>query len=398
MPHLRNRHILANLKELMRFSPIVALFGHRQAGKSTLVESLTDRYFTLDLQSTVDVISQDPLAFLEANTKNGPLVLDECQLMPALFPALKEHVRKNKKPGQIILTGSVRFTGRKAIKESLTGRFIGTEILPFSWNEIEKEKLSNAAITALTAKNLEYAINKDYRISQSSIEKFLDHGSLPGFFALREKNIRKQKFLTQMQTLFERDIKLLVQTTLSFESIRRLGTELSRKQGAPINVAELVRSTRISAPTLKKLLNAMELMFMIRIVRNLGNEKSDSFYFEDQGEANFLSPIAPDSLKAIELFTYQMLRCQWMYRPELEVELYQWRTRNGAFIPLILSGPKHKLAIIPSGEENPSPQSIGSAGSFLRVFPQAKVLYLHLGKKDYCLSANQRSLPLGKLL
>lgn len=398
MPHLRKRHVLAEIKELLKFSPIVALFGHRQSGKTTLVESLGDPYFTLDLQSNADTIAQDPLAFLEANTKSGLLILDECQLMPSLFPALKEHVRKNKRPGQIMLTGSVRFSARNAIKESLTGRFIGTEILPLSWNEVKKEPLANFIGTALGAKNLEFATKKLASLSTKDLSHFFSQGTLPGFFALRKNSILRKKFLTQLQTLFERDVKLIFPTTLSFESIRGLGAELSRTQGEPLDLTQLARATRISTVTIKKLLLAFEAMFMIRMVPSLGGEKKSSLYFEDQGEANFLSNIAPGSLRAFELFTYQMLRCQWIYRPDLQVDLYQWRTRNGAYVPLVLMGKTGKLAIVPSLEEHPTPQSIGSAGSFLRAHPGAKVLYVHPGKKDFCLSANQRSLPLAALL
>lgn len=398
MPHLRSRHIATEIKDLLSLSPIVALFGHRQSGKTTLVEGISKKYFTLDLQSTIDTIAQDPVAFLDVNTQGETLILDECQLMPALFPALKEHVRKNKRPGQILLTGSVRFSGRKAIQESLTGRFIGTELLPFSWNEIEKEALSNTVCTMINAKNLEFHIKNSHNINYKTIENFIAHGTLPGFFSLRKRNVVQQKFATQIQTLLERDVKLLVPTTLPFETIRRLGADLSRRQGNPIDLSEVSRSTRISTPTVKKLLGAFESMFMIRSIPNLGDEKKQSYYFEDQGEANYLSPISTESLKAFELFTYQMLRCQWMYRPELAVQLYQWRTRNGAFIPLVLICPKGKLAIIPSFEEHPTPQSIGSAGSFLRAHPSAKVIYVHNGKKDFCLSANQRSLPISTLL
>jgi len=398
MPHVRHRHVTAELKKLMRFSPIVALFGHRQSGKTTLVETLSDRYFTFDLQTTVDVVASDPLAFLEENTKNGVLVLDECQMMPALFPALKEHVRRNKRPGQIVVTGSVRFSARKAISESLTGRFIGLELLPLSWNEIEKDQLSQSVPIALSAKNLEFPLGNKSRISNETIEKFFQRGTLPGFFALRDQSVIEQKFLTQLQTLLERDVKLIFPTTLSFESVRRLASELSRRQGLPIELSEISRSVRISVPTLKRLLIAFEAMFLVRRIPTLGGEKKEIIYFEDQGEANFLSRLSPDSPIAFELFVYQMLRCQWMYRPELRIQLSQWRTRNGAQIPFVLMGPKGKLAIIPVLEENPPPQAIGSAGSFLKAHPDAKVIYVHLGKKDFNLSANQRSVSIAKLL
>ena len=56
--------------------------------------------------------------------------------MPELFPALKEFVRLHKKPGQFLLTGSVRFSSRKANGESLTGRIVTIKIPPLGSGEI----------------------------------------------------------------------------------------------------------------------------------------------------------------------------------------------------------------------------------------------------------------------
>ena len=108
--------------------------GHRQVGKTTLLESVAKQYYTLDRQLDFDIIQSDPETFLsQSRSRCG---LDEVQMMPSLFPALKEQVRKNKTPGQFLLSGSVRFTSRKAIQESLTGCIIYLELLPLSISEL----------------------------------------------------------------------------------------------------------------------------------------------------------------------------------------------------------------------------------------------------------------------
>ncbi len=88
---------------------------------------LSERYVSLDLAPVLNLASQDAISFLEKN-KATPLVIDECQLAPELFPALKEHVRQDQKPGQFLLTGSVRFSSRRAIRESLAGRIVAWEL------------------------------------------------------------------------------------------------------------------------------------------------------------------------------------------------------------------------------------------------------------------------------
>src|SRR5262245_14019250 len=113
MPHLRPRHLQGLLKRSMKFSPITGLFGHRQVGKTTLASAAAGRYLSLDDRATLDLSLTDPDSFLRDH-EAFPLVLDECQLSPPLFPALKERVRKGAPPGSYLLTGSVRFSSRKA--------------------------------------------------------------------------------------------------------------------------------------------------------------------------------------------------------------------------------------------------------------------------------------------
>lgn len=131
MPHERQRHLAPLLSKTMRFSGIVGVFGHRQVGKTTLAHRLGSAYVTLDDPVQLNRAQRDGAQFLselrESSPKqrsSRPAVIDECQMAPPLFPALKEWVRTHPKPGQFLLTGAVRFSSRRAIRESLTGRML----------------------------------------------------------------------------------------------------------------------------------------------------------------------------------------------------------------------------------------------------------------------------------
>ena len=121
MVHLRTRFATRHLEDALAFSPLVGVLGQRQVGKTTLVESLVkSHYVSFDDETTKTAAELAPKQFLEQfNTLSA---IDECQKVPSIFPALKLRVQKDKRPGQFLLTGSVRFTSRKAIQESLTGR------------------------------------------------------------------------------------------------------------------------------------------------------------------------------------------------------------------------------------------------------------------------------------
>jgi transcription elongation GreA/GreB family factor len=54
MAHERVRHATDRLKQLLAFSPIVGVFGHRQVGKTTLISQHVKSYATLDLRAQLE--------------------------------------------------------------------------------------------------------------------------------------------------------------------------------------------------------------------------------------------------------------------------------------------------------------------------------------------------------
>lgn len=397
MPHERVRHIKELIIKSLNYSPIVGILGHRQVGKTTLSSGLSTTYFTLDLKQVLDSIQTNPMQFLVDNP-GKPLVIDECQYAPELFPALKEFVRVNKKPAQILLTGSVRFTSRKIIKESLTGRIINWELLPMNYTELNNKPLSDKLIKFLGAKTIELDIKKNTISFNKEIKRYLSCGGLPGIFSLRNEAIRVQKFETQLQTMLERDLKLILETSLSLRSIYSLLTYFVDRQGMPINFTDAARVTRISIPTIKKLISAFEAMFLLRIYESEGGQKAPTLYFEDQGEASHLMKQVRTEFQEVEHYFYANFRAQWMYRPELKIRMTQYRTRSGALVPFVLRNQKDVLGIIPIIEDNPSFSVFGSSRSFLNENPQAKVLYVHSGTTDKVLNSRERIVPIGGLI
>ena len=138
---------------------------------------------------------------------------------------VKEAVRKNSRPGQFAITGSVRFSSRKQIRESLTGRIISWEMIPMDLAEIHSiglsdhlSKISNSKTLALDLKSRHQFTNKDY-------VQYLKFGGLPGLFSMRNEVARVQKMELQIETLLERDLRLIVDTKISYDSLRRLIAE-----------------------------------------------------------------------------------------------------------------------------------------------------------------------------
>lgn len=61
--------------------------------------------------------------------------------------------------------------------------------------------------------------------------------------------------------LLERDLRLLVQTSLEYRVLRILLSVLASRLTQPLDLAEVARSARISVPALRRLLSSLEAMF-----------------------------------------------------------------------------------------------------------------------------------------
>ena len=110
--------------------PALLITGPRQSGKSTfLLHALKDsaEYVTFDDPLERQFADSDPKGFLRRFS--GPVILDEIQYVPGLFPYLKIEIDSNRNDyGRWILTGSHQFHLMKSVKYLRTCR-------PLCWRE-----------------------------------------------------------------------------------------------------------------------------------------------------------------------------------------------------------------------------------------------------------------------
>jgi uncharacterized protein len=404
LAHLRKRHVSDYVEKLLGFSPIVGLLGHRQSGKTTLMSEVVNTYHTMDHRPSLLSAESDPDGFIAKmiGLRNG---IDECQLSPALFPALKERVRLDKRPGQFILTGSVRFTSKRAIRESLTGRIVNvtlhpmivTELLQINEPETIRHFLTRGVSTADAHLESQKISPTKIKEANKVLHSYGEAGGLPGICFLRDRGLRNQRLSSQLETIIDRDLRQIFPTTLSLDSIRRVLETLALKNAQPVDWSELSRACRISVPTLRKLLPAFESLFLLSFLTAEGTEKKQCVLFEDPGELNFL---ASGRLSDMAVWTSVVLsHVRTIFDVPLTGKLKypcrfsQYRTRGGAFVPLVVRCGDNVLGVIPMVEENPTLQVLGSARSFLKYNPQASVLCIHPHKKIQLLSKGILSLP-----
>ncbi len=121
--------------------PAVALLGPRQSGKTTLAQAISDIYF--DLETEQEKLRLD-LQWNNIVRSNKPVIFDEAQNDPEIFPRLRGEIdRKRKKNGRFLILGSVSPGLMKQASEFLTGRIAICELTPFSIEEVNNKGIDN---------------------------------------------------------------------------------------------------------------------------------------------------------------------------------------------------------------------------------------------------------------
>ena len=98
------------VQEINKTFRVLLVTGPRQVGKTTLLLNLKPKnmeYVSLDDEVLRKQAQEDPKLFLSMHP--APLLIDEVQYAPQLFPYIKINVDNEKKSGMYWITGSQQF-------------------------------------------------------------------------------------------------------------------------------------------------------------------------------------------------------------------------------------------------------------------------------------------------
>jgi predicted AAA+ superfamily ATPase len=407
MPHLRKRIVEKSFRKAASWSPIVGLLGMRQVGKTTLLKTFAKPLATFDEPATVERFARQSSSLLREGP--FPMLFDEVQKFPPFFDSLKAAVDERPIPGRYFITGSVRFSDKKQIRESLTGRIALLELYPLTVSECNEGKHPSFLPTLAqkwgkkTTKNgpgkVETKIESIFQcledLGGSSRKQLLDYlisGGMPGICFKRDPSIRNDQWSNHIDTLFSRDIQILVNTRVSPQKLRQIYQSVCLKQGEPLRHSELSREFNLSRPTIQNLLRAMEGIFLLR-------PHGKTLYAEDVGLSHFLCEGESQSARAPWLqLVYSELRAQLGYELRNEAELKEYRTEGGIVLPFVVglkSGASIAFSI--DIEDRPTEKSLKSITWFQKKYPNSLGVALHLGSRSAIVNSQCLSLPIERL-
>lgn len=333
---------------------VLYLGGPRQVGKTTLLLHLAERrkmrYVSLDDLTLRRLANTDPDLFLQKYPT--PLLIDEVQYAPELFPSLKVNVDQQRKNGQYWLTGSQQFSVLKNVKESLAGRVGIVNLLGFSLAESRHEPRLTKSFTpdrAGTATKSIRAPELFQRILLGSFPALEQHPapSLNTFYN------------SYIQTYLDRDLRDIfhVGKISTFHTFLRL---CAARTGQLLNLSDLARDAGVSVTTAKEWISILEQSFQIYLLQPYSNNvskrliKSPKLYFLDTGLAAFLTKwnthetLMNGAMAGAFFETYVVIEIlkSFLFRGE-EPSLYYIRDKEGHEIDLLLEqgGVLHPLEI-----------------------------------------------------
>jgi predicted AAA+ superfamily ATPase len=231
--------------------PCVAILGPRQCGKTTLLRTLPPdwRHFDLERQSDFEVLSRDPDLFLRMNPQH--IAIDESQLLPALFPALRVAIDENRDAtGRFVITGSSSPSLLKSVSESLAGRVALVEMAPFSFAET-RQAFDSAFFDALQAgtgalRTLEHELRP--RATLTDIHAYWMQGGYPEPWMKPRPHFRSAWRENYVQTYLHRDVARLF-PGLDHDRFRRFLHMLGALSGTILNYSDVARALAVSQPT-----------------------------------------------------------------------------------------------------------------------------------------------------
>lgn len=375
----RHRHV-ARVAELLRTSPVVAVLGARQVGKTTLARAVASGWggpvTRFDLEDPRDLARlSEPTLTLDG--LRGLIVLDEVQRAPGLFPVLRVLADRPRRPARFLLLGSASPDLLRQGSETLAGR-------------IAFHPLDGLALDETGAKQA---------------RRLWLRGGFPRSYLARSDRESAEWRRAFVTTFVERDLPQLG-ISIPGATMRRFWTMLAHHHAQIWNASELARAFAVSDATVRRHLDSLTSALVVRQLapwhENVGKRqvKSPKIYVADSGLVHTLLDIEtmtdlerhPKLGASFEGFVIVQLVQRLGARAE---QCFFWRTHAGAELDLLVIHRGRRLGF--EIKRTDAPGITASMRSAIDTLRLDSLDVVHAGDATFALGDGVRAVALARL-
>lgn len=289
------RHMEKPVMELNEQYPVLLLTGPRQVGKTTMLEHLIEvegkgrKKVSLDDLTLRELAKTDPKMFFQLY--QPPLLIDEVQYAPELFPYIKIMVDERHQPGDFWLTGSQLFKMMEGVQESLAGRVALLHLSPLSQSEIMKrppEPPFSLELPLLSERQ-----NGRQMLNTPEVFRRIHQGGMPALVTGTYSNA-SIFYSSYIDTYMERDVRRLSNDIDSLKFLRFLRSVAARTS-QQVNYKGIADDAEIDQTTAKNWLHVLEALGIIFLLEPYSNNvlkrtvSTPKLYFYDSGIVCYLT-------------------------------------------------------------------------------------------------------------
>jgi uncharacterized protein len=314
------------VRSALRRSPVVALLGPRQCGKTTLARGIgevaAERYFDLERSADLARLEQPETAL---GRLRGLVVIDEVQRRPDLFSVLRVLADRPRTPARFLVLGSASPDLMRQGSETLAGRIAFVEMGGFDLGELGSDAL----------------------------ERLWVRGGFPRSFLARSNADSTSWREDFIRTFLERDLGAMG-VGVAPAVLRRLWMMIAHYHGQIWNGSEIGRSLGESHVTVRRHLDLLTGALVVRQVppwfENIGKRqiKSPKVYVRDSGLLHTLLGVAsradleghPKSGASWEGFVLEQAIAVVGER-----NAYFWGTQAGAELDLVILAGSRRIGV-----------------------------------------------------
>jgi hypothetical protein len=368
---------IAMVRHALRRSPVTALLGPRQCGKTTLARQLVPatslNYFDLEDPQSLARLDQPDIALRPLKKL---IVIDEVQRRPDLFPLLRVLADRRPSPARFLLLGSASPGLLKQSSETLAGRL---ETVP-----LEGFRLADLGAAAQ--------------------DRHWLRGGFPCAFTPRRETDSVSWRSQFLQTFVERDLPQLG-VRIPAMAVRRFWNMLAHYHAQIWNAAELARALSVNESTVRHYLDLLTGVFMVRQLapwhENLGKRqvKAPKVYVRDSGLLHSLLGIA----NRRDLENHPKVGASWEGYAVEEVikalqpdETYYWATYNRAELDLLLFKKGRRIGV--ECKRADAPTLTPSMRIAMEDLGLDRLYVVYPGEKAYTLGNKIEVVPLSRFV